>query len=223
MNDFKKNKYCVIKNVLSEEMSDFLYHYSLLKKQCVLTMINSKYLNPFETLLGMWEDKQVKDTYSHYADFAMETLLYKFIPIMEQHTKLKLVPTYSYMRIYKKGDVLARHKDRDSCEISTTLNLGGDAWPIFVSPNENVGIANIYGGKKNITMASNAKGSAIDLAPGDMLVYRGCELEHWREEFQGDHCVQVFLHYNKKGSKLGKENLMDKRPHLGLPVWFKGK
>jgi hypothetical protein len=56
-----------------------------------------------------------------------------------------------------------------------------------------------------------------------MLVYRGCELEHWREEFHGDHCVQVFLHYNRKGTKLAKENFMDTRPHLGLPIWFKGK
>jgi hypothetical protein len=39
---------------------------------------------------------------------------------MEKHTKLKLIPTYSYARIYKKGDVLHRHKDRFSCEISTT-------------------------------------------------------------------------------------------------------
>ena len=27
----------------------------------------------------------------------------------------------------KKGDVLHRHKDRYSCEISTTVNLGGDS------------------------------------------------------------------------------------------------
>ena len=52
---------------------------------------------------------------------------------MEKHTGLKLSETYSYARIYKKGDVLHRHKDRYSCEIST-LNLGGDDWPIYLDP-----------------------------------------------------------------------------------------
>ena len=61
----------------------------------------------------------------------METLLQEVKPVMEKHTGIKLSPTYSYARIYKKGDVLARHKDRYYCEISTTLNLGGEPWPIY--------------------------------------------------------------------------------------------
>jgi hypothetical protein len=58
---------------------------------------------------------------------------------MEKQTGLKLIPTYSYARIYKKGDILHRHKDRFSCEISTTLNLGGDSWPIYIEPNPKMG------------------------------------------------------------------------------------
>ena len=107
---------------------------------------------------------------------------------------------------FKKGDVLKRHKDRYSCEISTTLNLGGDEWPIYLDPTGKEGQAGIK----------------VDLKPGDMLIYSGCELEHWREEFKGKNCGQVFLHYNKAGSKTAKENELDKRPLLGLPAWFKG-
>ena len=55
-----------------------------------------------------------------------------------------------------------------------------------------------------------------------MLIYSGCDLEHWREEFKGKDCGQVFLHYNRAGSKMAKENALDKRPLLGLPSWFKG-
>ena len=62
----------------------------------------------------------------------------------------------------------------------------------------------------------------VNLKPGDMLIYSGCELEHWREEFTGKDCAQVFLHYNKASSKIAKENLYDKRPFLGLPAWYKG-
>jgi hypothetical protein len=168
---------------------------------------------------GEWNDKQVPDTYSHCADIAMETLLEWVKPIMEKHTGLKIIPTYSYARIYKKGDILHRHKDRFSCEISTTLNLGGDPWPIYLSPKENVGIPNK---EKGITSVSNAKGLKVNLKPGDMLIYSGCELEHWREAFDGEDCIQVFLHYNKV-SKEAEQNKFDKRPHLGLPSWFKTK
>ena len=78
----------------------------------------------------------------------------------------------------------------------------------------------IHDGKK-ITVSTNNKGVKIDLSPGDMLVYRGMELEHWREEFQGKDCAQVFLHYNDQKSNDSDKNIFDKRPHLGLPSWFK--
>ena len=137
--------------------------------------------------------------------------------VWKKATGLKLYPAYTYARIYKKGDELKRHKDRFSCEISTTMNLGGDDWPIYLSPNENVGRPD----GKNITVASKAKGIKVDLKPGDMLVYSGCELEHWREKFKGKECVQVFLHYNNRKTPGAKDNMFDKRPHLGLPSWFK--
>jgi len=203
---FKKNKYTVLKKAISKEMADFIYSYFLNKRSVAAVLFNEKYISPFTEYFGVWTDAQVPNTYSHYADIAMETLLQKVKPIMEKHTKLKLSETYSYARIYKKGDVLTRHKDRYSCEISTTLNLGGDPWPIYLDPT----------GKKG------QAGIKINLDPGDMLIYSGCDLEHWREEFKGKDCGQVFLHYNKAGSKMAKENALDKRPLIGLPAWFKG-
>ena len=65
------------------------------------------------------------------------------------------------------------------------------------------------------------KGIKVDLNQGDMLVYRGCELEHWRNKFKGKDCAQVFLHYNNEKTPGSSQNLFDKRPHLGLPSWFK--
>ncbi len=50
-----------------------------------------------------------------------------------------------------------------------------------------------------------------------MLVYKGCQLEHWRDKFEGELCSQVFLHYNNKKTKNSKKYLFDGRPHLGLP------
>ena len=60
-------------------------------------------------------------------------------------------------------------------------------------------------------------GIRVDLEPGDMLVYSGCELEHWREEFTGNICAQVFLHYNHVNGQFADSNLYDKRPLLGIP------
>ena len=140
---FKKNKYSVLKNVISKEMADFCFAYFLNKRKVARFLFDQKYISPFTEYWGVWNDEQVPNTYSHYSDLVMETLLQKVKPIMEKHTNLKLSPTYSYARIYKKGDVLVRHKDRYSCEISTTLNLGGDSWPIYLDPTGKKGQAGI--------------------------------------------------------------------------------
>ena len=117
----------------------------------------------------------------------------------------------------KKVMNLKRHKDRFSCEISTTMNLGGDDWPIYLEPN----VKQARDQMVRIKHLGKAKGIRVDLKPGDMLVYSGCELEHWREKFKGKECVQVFLHYNNRKTPGAKDNMFDKRPHLGLPSWFK--
>jgi hypothetical protein len=213
---FKKNGYIIIKDAISKEMANFVYQYFLLKRQVAKTLFDTGFISPFTEYFGIWNDSQVPKTYSHYSDIVMETLLIKVKPIMEKQTKLKLIETYSYARIYKKGDVLHRHKDRFSCEISTTLNLGGDEWPIYINPNPKEGV-HVEG--KYLT--SKNKGIKIILSPGDMLVYKGNILEHWREEFKGENCAQVFLHYNNKNTKNSEKNIFDKRPHLGLPGSFK--
>ena len=218
---FKKKKYTVIRQAISKDLAIFIANYFRMQKQVYDTCRQARYFSPFEQVLGYYEtqNEQIPNTYSSYGNIAMETLMLKCQPIMEKTTGLKLDPNYTYARIYKKGDELKRHKDRFSCEISTTMNLGGDDWPIYLSPNENVGEPD----GKNITAASKAKGVKVDLKPGDMLVYRGVELEHWREKFKGKECVQVFLHYNDRKTPGAKDNRFDKRPHLGLPSWFKRK
>jgi hypothetical protein len=215
--NFKKDRFTVIEKAIDPSIANFVYNYFLMKRQVARTMFDARYISPFTTEFGVWNDEQVPNTYSHYSDIAMETLLLAVQPIMEKQTGLKLIPTYSYARIYKKGDILHRHKDRFSCEISTTLNLGGDKWPIYIEKDPKKG--GVVEGKGYIT--DNTKGIKVDLKPGDMLVYRGNMLEHWREEFKGTDCGQVFLHYNNTSTKGAKDNIFDKRKHLGLPSWFK--
>jgi len=174
---FKTHGYTVIRQAIPKTIAAFNANYLLLKKEAALTMQKTKYL-----------------------PCAMETLLTLLQPKMEKCTHLKLLPTYAYARIYNKGNVLARHTDRFSCEVSTTMFLGGDDWPIYLE--------------------SKNKKIKIKFKPGDMLIYKGGDLPHWRESFEGDVCCQVFLHYNTPEHK---HNQYDTRPHLGLPHWYKQK
>ena len=200
-----KNNYKVIQQAISKDLANFIYSYFLMKRKVARKMYDERYISQTNYDYGRWNDEQIPETYSHYADIAMETLLQNLQPKMEEETELKLTPTYSYARIYKKGDILKRHKDRYSCEISTTLNLGGDDWPIYLEPSGEEG----------------KEGIKVDMQPGDMLVYKGCDVEHWREAFEGENCGQVFLHYNDASDPKAEENRYDRRPFLGLPSWFK--
>jgi hypothetical protein len=216
---FKKNKYTVIRQAISKDLAAFIANYFCMQKQVYDTCKTARYFSPFETILGYYETEkdQIPGAYASYGNIVMETLMLKCQPGMEKATGLKLYPAYTYARIYKKGHELKRHKDRFSCEISTTMNLGGDDWPIYLEPNPKKG-----GVKPGVGYVSdNTKGVRVDLKPGDMLVYSGCELEHWREKFKGQECVQVFLHYNNRKTPGAKDNMFDKRLHLGLPSWFK--
>ena len=211
---FKKKKYQVIREALSKELANFIFNYMMLQRDAVDFMMKNNKVNPSNPFIGNRVDKQIPGCYTKYADWVMETLLMYMIPIMKAKTGMDLVPTYSYTRLYEKGNILKRHKDRPSCEISTTLHLGGDEWPIFLDPSGADYVVDEY---KNIHKPGAPKGIRVDLKVGDMLIYSGCELEHWREPFEGNVCSQVFLHYNHANGPFAKTNLLDGRPLLGVP------
>tara|TARA_Y100001938_G_scaffold146667_1_gene226010 strand:- start:333 stop:971 length:639 start_codon:yes stop_codon:yes gene_type:complete len=202
---FKENKYEIIRNAITEDLANFCYAYLLQKREVVKYLHNKEIINVRngESLWGVWDDTSVPNTYVNYGDILTETLLVKLKTKMMEITGKKLVPCYSFLRIYKNGDILKRHKDRPSCEISCTLNLGGDEWPINLDPSE----------------GTDKKGIKVFLNPGDMLVYSGCDLEHWRDPFQGQDCCQTFLHYNDINGPFKDLNKYDGRAMLGLP-WF---
>ena len=211
------NKYQVIKKAVSYELANFVFNYFLLKRDAAAFMYQNNIIYD-NGMFGTWGDTQIPNTYSHYADPVMETLLVKMLPVMARETGLQLIPTYSYARIYKNGDILRRHKDRPSCEISTTLNLGGDPWPIFI---DGTGADTVIDEYKGIIKPNAPAGTEVLLEVGDMLVYSGCELEHCREPFKGNVCGQVFLHYNHVNGQFAEKNKFDGRPLLGLPSFVK--
>ena len=211
---FKKNKYQVIRGAISKELADVAYRYLQISAEADNWMLSNYVTHTGNPLVGNFHDVQVPGSYAKYADRFMEVLLVKTIDVMQKKTGLKLVPTYSYTRLYRTGNILNRHKDRPSCEISTTLCLGGDHWPIYLDPT---GADNVIEEYKGIVKPGAPLGVEVNLKPGDMLIYSGCELEHWRKPFEGKLCGQVFLHYNHADGRFAKTNLYDKRPMLGIP------
>jgi hypothetical protein len=134
-----------------------------------------------------FEQNDNGDSY-FYADPLMESLMINKLDIMQKETGLELLCTYAFWRMYTVNADLKKHTDRESCEISVTVMIGSDgtSWPIYMNGNE------------------------INMEQGDAVIYLGCELEHWRDKFNGDWHAQTFLHYvDKNGSN--KEWFKDKR------------
>jgi hypothetical protein len=143
-------------------------------------------------------DAQVADAPVAYCDPHLDALLERVRGKMEMATGLQLWPTYSYLRVYKRGNLLKAHRDRPSSEISITVNLGMSAdepWPIWIAGPQGI--------------------ASVSLNPGDGLIYRGCDCFHWREPFSGDRLAQVFLHYVDRNGP-NAEWKYDKRPSLSI-------
>ena len=180
-------------------MNDFKYKHIpnfLNNEECELfyTYAKLKHLtntSSFENPVGSNLPFATADT-CFYSDTIMEALLKLKLPIIEKEVGLELLPTYSYWRMYTYGASLPKHSDRPSCEISVTVNLSEyDGWPIFMDGNK------------------------IYLKQGDACIYKGCEVEHFRESLEENHQAQVFLHYVDKNGN-NKDYKYDKRPYLGF-------
>ena len=160
---FARGGYVVIKRLIEQSTAEDLWRY-------VCHQANSGILSTTESM--------VPGTPWAYADVRMERLLQALRPSIEGVTGLALYETYSYYRLYKHDDVLRRHTDRSSCEISVSLNLGQEPavpWPLGIEGREGT--------------------NYVELVAGDAVVYRGLECPHWRDAYQGEHVAQVFLHY----------------------------
>jgi|5_EtaG_2_1085323.scaffolds.fasta_scaffold07080_2 hypothetical protein len=195
---FNKNNYIIVRKAVSLELSNFIMNYFLMQDDVLSQLVKNRLLALDDKMIGTWNDMDVPGAYSKYGDWTTEVLLMYLKNNIEKVVNKELVPTYSYTRVYKKGNKLFHHKDRPSCELSTTIFLGGYSWDFFLK---------------------NKKGKTIkvSLDQGDMLVYSGHLLEHWREPLKDKFSVQTFLHYNYKNGPYAKEHIYDKRRMLGLP------
>ncbi len=184
-----KDKYIVLRNVIDKQVLDILKIQTKIYERTECYKINKL---PNEYPFG---DKQCPTSFSKYGLLCYESLLIYLKPIIEKYVGEELLPTYSYMRIYYNSSTLNRHIDRPSCEYSATICISCDTepWDIY-----------FY----------NDKEICITLYPGDLIIYKGMELEHWRNKYNSNEQIQVFLHYVSKNGKYS--NLVnDNRPLIG--------
>lgn len=144
-------------------------------------------------------DGQVVKSVGIYGDPAFDTLMLMCLSSVEEVVGKKLLPTYTYARIYFNGADLLPHKDRDECEHSVSLSLGGTSsalWPLwFKNEDKEPEYAAMY--------------------EGDAVVYQGNKVNHWRDEFEGETQFQLFMHYVEAEGE-HKDQLFDTRPYIGL-------
>ena len=158
---FEKNGYVVL--------TDAIY-----KDQCESL---TKHMFDLQQSGKLVNDDQCPLSDAVYGDPLFDNILEKFAKPIGDAVGHTLLPTYTYARIYRPGEILKKHKDRPACEISATLTLGFDAkpvWPIFFDEERE---------------------TSVSLDVGELAVYKGCEILHWRPSFKGQWHVQVFLHY----------------------------
>jgi hypothetical protein len=144
-------------------------------------------------------DEQAPNSHCVYGDPAFDMVMAMSTEDIGRIVGKNLIPQYTYARIYKNGSDLKIHSDRPECQYSVTLSLGGDyekPWPIWIKD---------YAGNMN----------EVPLDEGDMVVYHGTELEHWRERFEGNMQYQLFMHYVDSEGEF-KDRIFDGRPNLGL-------
>lgn len=148
------------------------------------------------------KDDQCPLSDSIYGSPVFDSLLERLAEPLSKHLEVDLIPAYTYARLYRPGEVLERHTDRPSCEISGTMTLGFDPsqkiWPIFFAKND-----------------EDLFGKSIDIGVGDLVMYRGNELPHWRPKFKGTWQVQVFFHYVDANGP-HKDYKYDGRTSLGV-------
>lgn len=129
----------------------------------------------------------------HYPMFT--SFLWGMTPAIEQLTGASLLPTYSYFRLYRQGDICRVHGDRPSCEHSLSLTLGYSdelAWPLEVSSRH---VSEPYA-RVDDAFAPDEPRKAIPMEVGDAVLYQGVHHHHGRTTPNPNKwSAHLFLHW----------------------------
>ena len=112
----------------------------------------------------------------HYAPMA--AFLWGMTPAIGKVIGRNLLPTYSYFRIYRQGDICRVHSDRYSCEHSVSLLLASSddrPWPLEIGH----GHVNVPKARADSDFRTEGYDS-VAMSPGDAVLYQGVHRLHGR-------------------------------------------
>ena len=164
--DFAECGCCYVPNILSEDC-----------RKLLLTMLSLDENNIDST------SHQVNGSYELYNTDCLNIINQVLLDKMKNITQINtLYSTYAFYRKYLRGQNLEKHSDRPECQISVTICLGEsddkEEWPIYLENRQ-----------QNIIYKGTTR-------PGDGVIYKGCELPHWRDGCNKKWTRQIFSHYS---------------------------
>lgn len=194
--DYNNNHYCILDNLISDSFVSFFDDYiNCLRDTSIFHLYENDQVH-FD--LVDWRDPNWpgmderiethqeylqythKAIFQRYGDTFAEILLIRFKDRLEKILQEKLIPTYSYIRVYENNSIMEEHIDRPACEVSITLNVSSvpenKEWPIYMAE------------------------TPLNLRPGQAVMYSGCDIRHRREAYDGETYTQCFFHYIKESS-----------------------
>lgn len=193
---FQKDGYVILKNAISKDVCKVLAREFRMARDLAYNV-----KRPTENSAFPFHDEMVDNSFSWYSPLCFEALSDSLVKeVVETQLQEPVYPTYSYARIYSNGAEMFKHVDRSASEFSVSLCIevdnSVDSWPIYFE---------------------TYNGEVIELKqePGDAVMYRGNDLQHWRKPYHGNEQINAFMFYVRANGH--KSDLRyDTRPMLGM-------
>ena len=174
--NFKRQAYVKIEDIISSKQQ-------LTLQRHMRELVSHHYFGPLN-------DGQVERRMGIHNESVTAALHLRLTKLVGIITGEDLKPSYAYLGCYLDGAELKPHTDRPQCQFNLSIVFDmsdeqgqmPEPWPIFLKKNN--------------------KTTAVNLAIGSGLLYRGTELEHWREPLpKGQRAIVCFYHFVQKTFK----------------------
>ena len=211
LQEFKNNGFIILRNVFSKDTLEFVNStWDKLKEK--------PFSDHFPYFIGEHIEGSPWEMPFSFTNFGSAPFGYylhlSLQQVIQEKLNLELVPTYYFSREYYTDAVLYAHRDRPSCEISATIAIGHETmnqkpWPIWIKNDKEFSGQNLsaFEVSQGLNAEERLRTSCHDiyLEPGDVMVYQGCNVLHWRDPFEGIFSRHTFVHFVNKNGLIYKQ------------------
>lgn len=200
--DYQKDGYATIRGLIPPEVAQTLF------KQIQIDLQSAgKSFETFAQAHALTKQPTIEISGHFYRP--LTTFLWGLTPIISEITGADLLPSYDYFRIYHKDDICRVHADRPSCEHSVSLTLvysDGEPWPL------EVGSERVTSVDPCVDDFGDEPHSAVEMQPGDAVLYRGMDLRHGRTQPNPNRwSAHLFLFWVERGGEFEQHAFDEQR------------